>query len=114
MTDKFAGVPTGTLVCRSEHWYRNHPSDARGQLGVVIGREIYALDAHADGLTTFPIVWWENSPSSSMTHPDNIEVAPSVFKRELDRRAEERSRLEARLSQPPARRRRVPRTRARS
>jgi hypothetical protein len=87
--DKFARVRTGTLVRRSEHWHREHPGYPRGQVGVVVGSEVYDREetlGEGRGLVTFPVVHWEGEVSSSVTHPDNAEVADSVYARELARR----------------------------
>jgi hypothetical protein len=81
--DKFAGVQTGTLVRRSKHWYRVHPGDVKGQLGIVVGRNVYEEGGR---LITYPVIHWEGQVSSSGTHPDNAEVAPSAFKRALGAR----------------------------
>lgn len=78
--DKFSGVRTGTLVRRSKHWYRVHPGDAKGQLGIVIGRNVYEEGGR---LVTYPVIHWEEQASASGTHPDNVEVASSAFKRAL-------------------------------
>lgn len=81
--DKFADVRVGTLVRRSKHWYREHPNDPKGQLGIVLGWNTYQeVDRHV----TYPVIHWEEQASSSGTHPDNAEVASSAFKRALGRR----------------------------
>jgi hypothetical protein len=80
--DKFQGVRTGTLVRRSKHWYEQHPGDKKGQLGIVIGRDVYQ---EGDRLVTYPIIHWEEQASSSGTHPANVEIAPSAFRRALGR-----------------------------
>jgi hypothetical protein len=79
--DKFAGVQPGTLVRRSKHWYSQHPSWAPHQLGIVIDRNVYARDESdpRQGLITFPVIHWEGETSSSGTHPDNVELAPSKY-----------------------------------
>lgn len=83
--DKFQGVLTGTLVRRSKHWYQVHPGDVKGQLGIVIGRNVYEENGR---LVTYPVIQWEGQASSSGTHPDNAEVAPSAFQRALSRRGQ--------------------------
>jgi hypothetical protein len=78
--DKFAQVRSGTLVRRSRHWYRIHTSDVKGQLGIVVDR-----DVHEEGgrLVTYPVIHWEGQHGPSGTHPDNVEIAPSAFTRAL-------------------------------
>ena len=78
--DKFAGVQNGTLVRRSKHWYRQHPTWAPHQLGIVINRNVYSREpGEGEGLITFPVIHWEGEVSSSGTHPDNAELAPSKY-----------------------------------
>lgn len=82
--DKFAGVERGTLVRRSRHWYRVHPGDVRGQVGIVVGRDIYEK---TDGRpVTYPVIHWEGQMSPSGTHPDNADIAVSAYRRALSRR----------------------------
>lgn len=86
--DRFAEVRNGTLVRRSDHWHREHPSYPRGQVGVVVSSEVYDREetlGEGRGLVTFPVVHWEGEVSSSATHPDNAEVADSAYARELAR-----------------------------
>jgi hypothetical protein len=81
--DKFQGVQRGTLVKRSAHWYSVHKTWPRGQLGIVIDRNVYQ---EGDRLVTFPVIQWEGEVSSSGTHPDNADVAPSKYRAALARR----------------------------
>jgi hypothetical protein len=78
--DKFDGVKIGTLVRRSKHWHKVHPSDVKGQLGIVVDRNVYQEGGR---LVTYPVIHWEEQHGSSSTHPDNAEIAPSAFKRAL-------------------------------
>jgi hypothetical protein len=64
-----------------------HPGDVKGQLGIVVGREVYP---EGDGLITYPVIHWEGQVSSSSTHPDNADIAPSTFQQNLDRRRSRR------------------------
>ena len=85
--DNFAGVKTGTLVRRSKHWYAVHSGDVKGQLGIVVDRSVYQEGGR---LITYPVIHWEDQVSASATHPDNVEVAPSAFKRALGARRSRR------------------------
>lgn len=83
MKDKFQGVQPGTLVCRSPHWYREHPTWPRGQLGIVLDRNVYEENG---AFITYPVIHWEGEVSSSGTHPMNAEVVTSEYRKELARR----------------------------
>ena len=83
--DKFANVRPGTLVRRSKHWYRVHPGDVKGQLGIVVDFNVYEEGGR---LVHYPVIHWENQHGPSGTHPDNAEVAPSAFKRALGLRGQ--------------------------
>lgn len=74
--DKFQGVQRGTLVKRSAHWYTVHKEWPRGQLGIVIDRNIYQ---EGDQFVTYPVIQWEGEVSSSGTHPANVDIAPSRY-----------------------------------
>lgn len=76
--DKFARVNVGTLVRRSSHWYREHGTWGKGQLGILTDKKVYQEDGH---LVTWPLIHWEGDVMPSLTHPDNAEVAPSTFTR---------------------------------
>jgi len=80
-------VGSGTLVRWSEHWHRERPGDILGQLGIVVGSQVFEREpGEGTGLITFPYVHWEGQTSSSLTHPDNVDVADSVYARRLSRR----------------------------
>jgi hypothetical protein len=52
----------------------------KGQLGIVIDRNVYEEGGR---LVTYPVIYWEEQHGASGTHPNNVEVAPSAFKRAL-------------------------------
>jgi hypothetical protein len=93
MDDKFAGVRAGTLVTRSAHWYTQHTSWPRDQLGIVVNRNLYEEDGR---LVTYPVIYWEGEIGSSSTHPLNTDVAPSKYRDELEARRTEREAVGAR------------------
>lgn len=81
--DKFAGVLPGTLVRRSKHWYHAHPGAVKGQLGMVIGHNVYEEGGR---LVTYPLIQWEEQTAPSGTHPATADVAPSAFRQAFVRR----------------------------
>lgn len=67
----FRTVKTGTLVRRSQHYFKSrstpmaHPD--RKQVGIVTGHKYF--DDPVAGCICFPIIHWEGGVMDSMTHP---------------------------------------------
>lgn len=80
--DKFEHVKIGTLVRRPVRWHLDPSNNVRGQVGIVVDRSIVQEYGR---LLTYPVIHWEGQHSASITHPDNAEVAKSLFERNLRR-----------------------------
>lgn len=100
MPDKFEHVRIGTRVRRSRHWYKQHTSWPRGQLGIVVDRNIYKAEDGSDALMTWPVVHWEGEHGPSGVHPLNVDVAVSAYLRGIEARRITRERHERLLARP--------------
>lgn len=75
MVNDFSNVRAGTLVRRSDHYYKSRSLEIPEvrQVGIIVDMSIKE-DFYA-GVGYWPVIHWESQAMSSLTHPNLVDLS---------------------------------------
>lgn len=73
----FTNAPSGMLVKRSDHWFKEHGVKKRVWYGILTGKEFYDKGSHIE---CFPVIHWEGNVTDSINHPANVVPARRKYR----------------------------------